>query len=82
MRIGGEDGSRPKYDKHTHIYIYIYIYIRRTLLVRGHQAAKDIGQTDSSKSLKSFNHQLTVRFFSPFQSSSLQLQVYQSGICF
>ena len=44
-----------------YIYIYIYIYIRRPLLVRGHQAARDMLQTDSHKSLKSFNHQLTWR---------------------
>ena len=32
----------------------MYVYIRRPLLVRGHQAAKGMLQTDSYKSLKSF----------------------------
>jgi len=54
----------------SHIYIYTYAYIRRHPL-GGHQAARGMLATTVPSPSSPFNHQLTVRFSSPFQSCSL-----------
>ena len=63
-------------NRRTHTHTYIYHISAGPF--RGHQAARHSVQVTVSKSLQSFNHKLTVRFYSP----SLQLSVCRSGICF
>ena len=53
----------------------MYVCIRRPLLVRGHQAAKDIVQITVSKSLKSFQSQVDSQVFH-FQSAISSLPVW------
>ena len=46
------------YEKYGRMYIlYIYIYIRRPLLVRGHQAAREVGSITDLLSYLFFNIQ-------------------------
>ena len=50
------------------MYIYIYTRIRRTLLVRGHQAAKRMLPSACPKSSNDSNHKSRIKFSIYFHS--------------
>ena len=66
--------SRVFYGCHIYIYMYIYIYIiyiRRPLLARGHQAAKQNFSTLNPQFLSIFHQQVRYLLFDVLQVSNL-----------